>query len=89
MKKKIINIAKKNSLKINQIKSPMFLIDREEFKNYLSKNKRPFMANFYKIVRTKTNLLMNKNGTPKGNKWSFDEENRKKLPNGIKIRNSI
>ena len=63
----------------------MFLMDREEFKNYLSKNKRPFMANFYKIVRIKMNLLMNKNGTPKGNKWSFDEENRKKLPNLIKI----
>ena len=43
----------------------MFLINRDEFKDYLSKNKRPFMANFYKIVRTKTNLLMNKNGTPK------------------------
>ena len=43
------------------------------------------MANFYKIVRIKMNLLMNKNGTPKGNKWSFDEENRKKLPNLIKI----
>ena len=63
----------------------MFLMERNEFKNYLSKNKRPFMANFYKIVRTKMNLLMNKNGTPKGNKWSFDEENRKKLPKIIKI----
>lgn len=83
--KRMINIARKNSLKINQIKSPMFLVDRNEFKNYLSKNKRPFMANFYKIVRTKTNLLMNKNGTPKGNKWSFDEDNRKKLPNTIKV----
>ena len=83
--RKIINIAKNNSLQVNQIKSPMFLIGRDEFKNYLSKNKRPFMANFYKIVRTKTNLLMNKNGTPKGNKWSFDEENRKKLPSTIKI----
>ena len=62
----------------------MFLMDREEFKNYLSKKVRPFMANFYKIVRTKMNLLMNKNGTPKGNKWSFDEENRK-LPNSINI----
>ena len=43
------------------------------------------MANFYKSVRTKTNLLMNKNGTPKGN-VSFDEENRKKIPNSIKIQ---
>ncbi len=83
--KRMFNLAKKNSLKINQIKSPMFLMTRDEFKNYLSKNKRPFMANFYKIVRMKMNLLMNKNGTPKGNKWSFDEDNRKKLPNMIKI----
>ena len=83
--KRILVLTKKHSIKINQIKSPMFLMDREEFKNYLSKNKRPFMANFYKLVRTKTNLLMNKNATPKGGKWSFDEENRKKLPNSIKI----
>ncbi len=83
--KRIMNLGKKNSLKINQVRSPMFLMERQEFKDYLSKNKRPFMANFYKIVRTKMNLLMSKNGTPKGNKWSFDEENRKKLPNTIKV----
>ena len=83
--KRILSLTKKNSLKVNQIKTPMFLINRDEFKSYLTKNKRPFMANFYKIVRTKMNLLMNRNGTPKGNKWSFDEENRKKLPNSIKI----
>ena len=77
--KRILSLTKKNSLKVNQIKTPMFLINRDEFKSYLTKNKRPFMAKFYKIVRTKMNLLMNKNGTPKGNKWSFDEENRKKL----------
>ena len=59
--KRILSLAKNNSLKVNQVKSPMFLMERNEFKNYLSKNKRPFMANFYKIVRTKMNLLMNKN----------------------------
>ena len=47
------------------------------------------MANFYKIVRTKTNLLMDKNGKPKGDKWSFDEDNRKKLPKEIKILNYL
>ncbi len=83
--KKILTLGKKNFLKINQLKSPMFLMGRDEFKNYLVKNKRPFMANFYKIVRTKLGILMNKNGTPKGDKWSFDEENRKKLPTSIKI----
>ena len=63
----------------------MFLTDRNDFRNYLSRNKRPFMANFYKIVRIKTNLLMNKNGKPKGDKWSYDEDNRKKLPKDMKI----
>ena len=43
------------------------------------------MANFYKLIRTKLNILMNNNGKPKGNKWSFDEDNRKKLPKDIKI----
>ena len=85
--RKIFDFCKKKLLKVNQIKTPMFLINRDEFKDYLSSNKRPFMANFYKIVRTKTNLLMNKDGTPKGNKWSFDEDNRKKLPKEIKIPN--
>jgi deoxyribodipyrimidine photolyase-related protein len=63
----------------------MFLTSRDEFKSYLSKNKRPFMANFYKIVRSKLNILMNKDGTPKGKKWSFDEDNRKKIPKHINI----
>ena len=31
--KRIFNLVKKNSLKVNQIKSPMFLMDRVEFKN--------------------------------------------------------
>ena len=63
----------------------MFLTTRREFKEYLSKYKKPFMANFYKLIRTKLNILMNNNGKPKGNKWSFDEDNRKKLPKDIKI----
>ena len=42
-------------------------------------------ANFYKIVRTKMNFLMKKTGSPKDYKWSFDEDNRNKLPSSIKI----
>ena len=63
----------------------MFLNSREEFKNYLSKNKRPFMATFYKNTRLNLNILMKKDGKPEGGKWSFDGENRKKLPNNISV----
>ena len=83
--KRILGLLKKKRVIINQINSPMFLTTRNEFKEYLSKYKKPFMANFYKIIRSKLNILMDKSGKPKGNKWSFDEDNRKRLPKNIKI----
>jgi len=86
--KKISSLCKKNKIKWTIIQSPMFLNSRDEFKNYLSKTKKPFMANFYKIARTKTDILM-ENNKPKGGKWSFDEDNRKKLPKNINIPEMI
>ncbi len=85
---KIMSLTKKLKINWKVIPSPMFLNSRDDFKNYLSKTKKPFMANFYKIVRTKTDILMDK-GKPKGGKWSFDDDNRKKLPSSIKIPNMI
>ncbi len=86
--KKIITLCKKNKIKLTFIQSPMFLNSRDEFKDYLTKTKKPFMANFYKIARAKTDILM-ENNKPKGGKWSFDEDNRKKLPKDIKIPEMI
>ena len=83
--KKILLLFKKLQLKINILETPMFLTSRKDFKNYLEKNKRPFMANFYKINRIKLNLLVSDDGKPRNGKWSFDEDNRKKLPKDIKI----
>ena len=82
--KKILDFIKKNKIKLNVIKTPMFLNSRDDFKKYLSKSKKPFMAVFYKETRKKMNILMN-GEDPVGGKWSFDEDNRKKLPKGTKI----
>ena len=82
--KKIFSLTKKLKINWNIIPSPMFINSRDDFKQYLAKTKKPFMANFYKIARNKTDILIDK-GKPKGGKWSFDEDNRKKLPSSIKI----
>ena len=63
--KKITTLCKKIKIKWSIIESPMFLNSRDEFRDYLSKTKKPFMANFYKISRIKTNILM-ENNKPKG-----------------------
>ena len=83
--KKITNFFKKEKIKWNIIQTPMFLNSREEFKNYLLKSKKPFMATFYKEVRKKSGILMGSDGNPIGGKWSFDEDNRNKLPKNISI----
>ena len=83
--KKLFFFLKSKKIEFNQIKSPMFITSREEFKNYLGKSKKPFMANFYKERRQKLNILMSKNDVPEGGKWSFDQDNRKKLPKNIKV----
>ena len=83
--KKISQFLKKEKIKWEIIQTPMFLNSREQFKNYLRKSKKPFMATFYKEVRKKSGILMGSDGDPDGGKWSFDEDNRKKLPNNISI----
>ena len=72
-------------LKLNYLKSPMFLSSRENFKTYLNQVKKPFMANFYKKQRVDHNILVDSNDKPVGGKWSFDDENRKKLPKEIDL----
>ena len=72
-------------LKLNYLKSPMFLSSRDDFKTYLNQVKKPFMANFYKKQRVDHNILVDSNKKPVGGKWSFDDENRKKLPKEIDL----
>ena len=83
--KKISQFLKKEKINWNIAQTPMFLNSRDEFKNYLVKSKKPFMATFYKEVRKKSGILMGADGNPIGGKWSFDEDNRNKLPKDISI----
>ncbi len=83
--KKITRFFKKEKIHWSIIQTPMFLNSRENFKKYLSKSKKPFMAVFYKETRRELNILTKKDGNPEGGKWSFDEENRNKLPKNITI----
>ena len=77
--------AEQQNLALTILPSPMFLLDREEFLAFNGKSKVLRMANFYKEVRKKLNLLMDDNQKPLGGKWSFDEDNRKKIPKGLPL----
>lgn len=64
-----------------------FLVNEKLLKDnlHLFYKKKYNHKNFYKWQRERLNILIDKNGKPKGGKWSFDSENRKKLPKDIDI----
>ena len=43
------------------------------------------MASFYKTQRIKYKILVDEQNKPIGDKWSFDNENRKKMPKNVDI----
>ena len=61
--KKISNFTKKENINWNIVQTPMFLNSRENFKKYLSKSKKPFMAVFYKDTRRELDVLIKKEVT--------------------------
>lgn len=78
-------ILKKNKVSFKTYQSPMFIFSREEFISF-HKNKKIFiMANFYQFSRKKFNILLDENNKPLGGKWSFDDENRRKIPASTSI----
>jgi len=64
-----------------------FLVDHQTLRNNINefKKTRYNHSGFYKWQRRRLNILMESNGSPRGGKWSFDEDNREKLPKNIKI----
>jgi deoxyribodipyrimidine photolyase-related protein len=64
--------------------SLLFILNKKEAKErFVASNK--FMTKFYKELRRDKNILVDKNKEPVGGKWSFDEDNRKKLPKNIEL----
>jgi deoxyribodipyrimidine photolyase-related protein len=62
--------------------SPNFISPPQFLEAHLATKKKPFMAKFYENQRKRMALLLDPEGGPLGGKWSFDTENRAKLPKG-------
>jgi len=61
--------------------SPLFLNTKDDLVSFFKPDKKKYhQTSFYKEQRTKRNILLDSAGNPKGGKWTFDIENRKKYP---------
>jgi deoxyribodipyrimidine photolyase-related protein len=87
LNKRLKRLEKNNAIRLRWLRSQLFLNSNEENTTYRAGKKRWFMADFYQYQRRKLDLLMDADGKPSGGKWSFDEDNRKKIPK--KMRSDI
>jgi deoxyribodipyrimidine photolyase-related protein len=77
---RIRRFAGRRGIGLHIYHSPNFITPPEFLETHLAGRKKPFMAKFYEAQRKRTGLLMDAVGNPTGGKWSFDTENRAKLP---------
>lgn len=60
-----------------------FLCSRADFAGFARDRSGLRMEHFYRWMRRRTGLLMRPDGTPDGEAWNFDRQNRKPLPKRI------
>jgi deoxyribodipyrimidine photolyase-related protein len=61
--------------RLTLVPSPSFLTRPGEWKG-----RRLLMGDFYRWQRLRLNILVDFEGQPEGGRWSFDEDNRQKIP---------
>ena len=85
LKKRVDQSAKKNKINIEWIEGPDFLTGLQEIDDFFKGKKHYHQTDFYIYQRKKLNLLLEEDKTPLGGKWTFDADNRKKLPKEVVI----
>jgi deoxyribodipyrimidine photolyase-related protein len=75
--------ANSQRVRVSVEASPMFLCSRSRFAEYVAGVRKPRMADFYQAERTRLGLLLEPDGSPVGGRWSFDSDNRKRLPKSV------
>ena len=83
MEKRVAPFVKKRKLECEVLASPMFTCTRKDFAEWSAESSRLLMGEFYKQQRRRLGILVDEDGEPEGGRWSFDEDNRKRLPKKV------
>lgn len=79
LKKWIENTAEKHDTELKIQESPMFLTSMDWNRQYFQENSYSQLP-YYKAQRKRLDVMVDEDGNPEGGKWSFDPENREKMP---------
>ena len=71
-----------HGVRLTVLPSPDFLESAAESRRWFEGKRRPFMKTFYERQRQRLGVLVEPDGSPTGGRWSFDADNRRRLPKG-------
>ena len=83
MESRIVRFAEDRGLEREELPSPMFTCSRDGFASFAENKSRLLMGDFYKQQRRRLDVLLDSDEKPVGGQWSFDADNRKKLPRSV------
>lgn len=84
LERRLRRFCEKRGIDLELVESPMFVTPDEWMEETMDGMKKPFMKTFYEGQRKRMDVLMD-DGKPEGGKYSFDADNRKKLPKGVAV----
>ena len=83
METRLLAFADRHGLRRSELPSPMFLCSRQDFASFVGGKSRLLMGDYYKLQRKRLGILVDASQQPVGGRWSFDADNRKKLPRSV------
>jgi deoxyribodipyrimidine photolyase-related protein len=86
LEKRIRRFAAQFALPLQWLDNPSFFNTPQQNTALFGKRERRFfMADFYKKQRERLGILLTDTGAPIGGQWSYDADNRKALPKGLAL----
>jgi deoxyribodipyrimidine photolyase-related protein len=73
------------SLEIEIITNEGFLTDKQQLEEHFADKDSYYFTKFYIAQRKRLDILVDGDGKPEGGQWSYDPENRKKLPRKVEL----
>ena len=80
LRRRLCAWSQQHGIRLVWYETPLFLTPLDWGLDAMAQTQKPLMASFYQRQRRRMGILVDANGAPVGGKWSYDADNRKKLP---------
>jgi len=85
LERRLVPALARQQITVEVLPDPHFLASRGELAEFARDNTRWYFTDFYIRQRRRWQVLLTPQGKPVGGQWSFDPENRRKLPEGFAV----